>query len=152
MFKKLCKIIGSFFLVLILLFIVVGIWFSVSSSNHVEKATPYINRVIPIISSWNYNDLQPNLTDEAQEFFETEQGKKIFEYFSKLGEFKSFEAPIFSKSMSGITIDNGSYDMVSFTVITHFNKGDALITLTLAQNNNEYKIHNININSDVFLD
>jgi hypothetical protein len=152
MFKKLCKIIGSFFLVLILLFIVVGIWFSVSSSNHVEKATPYINRVIPIITSWNYNDLEPNLTDEAQEFFETEQGKKIFKYFSKLGEFTNFEAPTFSKSMSGVTIDNGAYDMVSFTVITHFNKGDALITLTLAQNDNEYKIHNIKINSDVFLD
>lgn len=152
MFKKLLKILGSFFLVLITLFVFFGIWFSISSSAHVEQATPYINKVIPTLTSWDYNNLEPELTEEAKVYFETEQGKKVFKYFAKLGDLSRFAPPEFAKSMSGVTIDSGSYDMVSFRVISHFEKGEALITLTLLLNDNGYKIHNININSDVFLD
>ena len=77
MFKKVLKSIGIFLLGLVLLFVVLAIWFSITSSKHTENATPYLNKNIPLISTWDLEQLHPLLTQPALDQFETEQGQKI---------------------------------------------------------------------------
>lgn len=152
MFKKFLKIIGSFFLVLIVLFICVGIWFAVKSAKYTEVAQPYLEKNMPAVVSWDFERLRPLLTPESLKEFETERGQKIYKLFSKLGALKSFEKPQFLGAKAGVTISEGAYDIVNFSMLGHFEAGDALFTITLAEDGDSYLIHHININSDAFLE
>ena len=152
MFKKFLKIIGSFFLVVVVLLICVAIWFSFNASKYEEVAKPYLETNMPIVASWDFEKLKPLLTPESLESFETERGQKIFKMFSKLGGLKSFEEPQFLGAKTGVSVGNGAYDVVNFSMHGHFDAGDALFTITLAKDNESYLIHYININSDAFIE
>lgn len=152
MFKKFLKIIGSFFLVLIIIFICVGIWFAANSSKYTEVAQPYLEKNMPAAVSWDFEQLRPLLTPEALKAFETERGQKVYKMFSKLGALKSFEEPQFLGSKAGATIGDGTFDVVNFTMLGHFEVGDAQVSVTLATSGDSYLIHYININSDAFLE
>ncbi|MFT6189242.1 MAG: hypothetical protein ACJAW8_001655 [Oleispira sp.] len=152
MLKKLLKIIGSFFLVLIALLICIGIWFAANSSKYTEIAKPYLDKNMPAVVSWDFSQFKPLLTPEALKEFENERGQKIYKMFSKLGKLKSFEEPAFLGAKTGVTVSEGTYDTVNFSMLGHFEAGDALFTVTLANAEDSYLIHYVNINSDVFLD
>lgn len=152
MFKKLLKIIGSFFLVLIIIFIGIGIWFGVSASKHNEIAKPYLQKNMPIFTTWDINKIKPLLTPEALQTFESKKGEKILKFFSKLGKLKSFEEPQFLTAKSGASIGTGSYDIVKFKMLGHFEVEDAIFTITLTTDEDSYLIHYVSINSDAFFD
>jgi hypothetical protein len=152
MFKKFLKIIGSFFLVLIVLFVCVGIWFAINSSKYTEVAQPYLEDNMPAVVSWDFEQLKPLLTPESLKEFETERGQKIYKMFSKLGALKSFGEPQFLGAKAGATVSEGAYDIVNFSMLGHFESGDANFTITLATAGDSYLIHYININSDVFIE
>ena len=152
MFKKILKSIGIFLLGLILLFVILAIWFSISSSKHTENATPYLNKNIPLISTWDFEQLRPLLTQPALEQFETEQGQKIFKFFSKLGKAKSFEQPEYLSSKSSITTTDGATEIVIFNMGGYFENGYATFTITLESDEYEYKIQHLKINSNVFIE
>ena len=152
MFKKFLKIIGSFFLVLVVLLICVAIWFSFNASKYEEIAKPYLEKNMPLVTSWEFENLKPLLTPGALKEFETERGQKIYKMFSKLGELKAFEEPKFISAKTGVATTEGAHDIANFTMLGHFEAGDAVFTITLATNNDSYLIHYININSDVFIE
>ena len=72
--------------------------------------------------------------------------------FSKLGKLKSFEEPQFLGAKTGVSVGEGAYDIVNFTMLGHFDAGDATFTITLAKDNESYLFHYININSDAFIE
>ena len=152
MFKKLLKIIGSFILVLIIIFVCIGIWFSVNSSKYTEIAKPYLDKNMPAVVSWDFAQFKPLLTPEALKEFENERGQKIYKMFSKLGSLKSFEEPRFLGAKTGVTVSEGAYDIVNFSMLGHFDAGDALFTISLATHEDSYLIHFVNVNSDAFLE
>jgi hypothetical protein len=152
MFKKLLKILGSFFLVIIVIFIGVAIWFSFTSSKYTEAAQPFLETNMPSAVSWDFEQLRPLLTPESLKEFETERGQKIYKMFSKLGALKSFEQPQFLSAKTGVSVGVGAYDIVVFSMPGHFEAGDAQISVTLASSEDSYLIHYIQVNSDVFLD
>lgn len=152
MFKKVLIVIGSFFLVLIITFICIGIWFAHSSSKYTEVAKPYLEINIPAAVSWDFEQLRPLLTPEALEAFETDRGQKIYKMFSKLGPLQSLEEPRFLGSKTGATTKNGTFDIINFTILGHFEAGDAQVAVTLATSGDSYLIHYIHINSDAFLE
>ncbi len=152
MFTKILKIIGAFFLVLIVIVLCAAIWVAISASEYTESAKPYLEKNIPAIVSWDFEKLRPLLSEEALKNFETERGQKVYRMFSKLGRLVSLEEPQFVSSKSGVTFEEGSFDIVNFSILGHFEAGDALLTISLAQEDEAYSIYYININSDVFLE
>jgi len=152
MLKKLLKILGSFFLVLFILLVGGFIWFSLTSSEYIEEAKPYLDQNLPDALSWDLERLKPLLTPEAEEAFETDRGKKVYRFFSRLGQLKSFEEPEFLAAKSGVSIGTGSYDITKFSMLGEFENGPAQITVTLASVDSGYKIHYLHLNSDVFLE
>lgn len=152
MFKKFLKILGSFFLVLIILLVGGFVWFNLTSAEYVEEATPYLDENLPDALSWDYERLKPLLTPEAEEAFESERGKKVYRFFSRLGQLKSVEEPEFLAAKSGVSIGSGSYDITKFSMLGEFENGPARITVTLASVDTGYKIHYLHLSSDVFLE
>ncbi len=152
MFKRFLKIIGSFFLVLIVILVCIGIWSAINSSKYTELAKPYIEKNMPAVVSWDFEQLRPLLTPESLKEFKTERGQKVYKYFSKLGSLKSLEEPQFLGAKTGVSVSHGAYDIVNFSILGQFEAGTAHITLTLAKSGDSYLIHYIHINSDAFLE
>ncbi len=107
---------------------------------------------MPTVVSWDFEKLRPLLTPESLKEFETERGQKTYKMFSKLGVLESFEEPQFLGAKSGATVTEGAYDIVKFSMLGHFEAGDAQFAITLATAGDSYLIHYININSDAFLE
>lgn len=147
--KKFFKILGIIFAILIV--VVIGLFITLESSkSDIDKtAKPYIKTNIEKIATWDYTKFDSLLTEEAKKSFQTEKGKKVLKFFSKLGKAISFEEPEFKYIQNNT---NSNQDIIIYTVKGIFEKGDAIITLTLNYQESSYKIKNININSDVFLD
>ena len=139
-YQKFLKVIGSFFLVLIIIFACVFIWFGINSSKYTEEAKPYLDTNIPVALSWDFEQLKPLLTPESLEAFETERGQKVYKMFSKLG------------AKTGVTTSSGAFDIVNFSMPARFEAGDAQVSVTLALVDESYKIHYLHINSDAFLE
>lgn len=152
MLKKVLKSIGIFLLGLILLFAILAVWLSITSSKHIETATPYLNKNVPLIATWDFEQLRPLLTQAALEQFETVQGQKIFKFFSKLGTAKSFDQPEFQNSKSSVTTQEGANEIAIFTMGGNFENGYATFTITLESDDYKYKIQHLKINSDAFIE
>jgi len=153
--KTVLKIIGSFVLVLAIIFVAAGIWFKTSSSKYDEVAKPFVINNINVITSWDFEKLKPLLTPKASKELDTLKGKKLFRMFSKLGTLQSHEEPMFmgAEAGAGVTTgtEDGIYDVVSYSVVGHFSSGDAIILVTLTPANDTYLINYMHINSDAFL-
>ena len=152
MFKKFLKVLGSFFLVLIIIFTCVFVWFGINSSKYTEEAKPYLDSNIPVALNWDFEQLKPLLTADSLEAFETERGQKVYKMFSKLGALQSLEEPQFLNAKTGVTTQSGAFDIVNFSMLAHFESGDAQVSVTLALVDDGYKIHYLHINSDAFLE
>ncbi|WP_319557503.1 hypothetical protein [Thiomicrorhabdus sp.] len=152
MFKKILKIVGSFFLVLIILIIAAAIWYSFKSSEYTSDAKPFLQEHMPSILSWDYQKLKPLLAESALEEFETERGQKTYRFFSKLGPLKSLGEIQFTNASSGVDINQGAYDVVTFTMPGYFESGEAQISITLTKTDSSYRVNYLQINSDVFLE
>lgn len=150
--KNVLKSIGKFLLGLFVIIIILIVWAAITSSKHTEHGTPYLNKHIPLISTWDFEQLRTELTPEALESFETERGQKLFNYFSKLGKAKSFEQPKFVNSTSSVTTENGSQEIAVFTMGGQFENGYATFTVTLEANDYQYKIRHLKITSDAFIE
>ena len=151
MFKKVLKILGSFFLVSFILFAGLGVYTYVTAGNETADATPYLDEAMPVFTTWDYEQFSPYLSEGAKEAFNNENGKKLLRALSRLGEPESFESPQFLGSKVGGTVEHGSFDLVAFSILGHFSNGDAQFTITLNRENEGYSINHININSDVFI-
>jgi hypothetical protein len=143
---------GSIFLLIILGFFSIYIWFSISSEQYLEEASPYLDTNLPIVLNWDFEQLKPLLTTGAAEAFESERGQKVHRMFSKLGKLESIEEPQFVSASSGVSIGAGVYDVVTFSVLAHFETGQAQVSVTLVPDSDSYKIHYLQINSDAFLE
>lgn len=151
MLRKYLKIIGSFFLFVVVPLVCAGVWFGLNASKYEEIAKPYLDKNMPIVTSWDFEQLKPLLTPEALKSFETERGQKTYKMFSKLGRLKSFDEPKYLSAKTGVSVGDDAYDVLNFTMLGHFDTGDALFTITLAKDNESYLINHININSDAFM-
>jgi hypothetical protein len=51
--------------------------FGMKADKYDQTAVPYLNENLPIVAKWHYSDLKPRLSPQAQNEFETENGRSI---------------------------------------------------------------------------
>ncbi len=151
MLKKILKIVGSFLLVLVVLLAGAGLWATVSASKYRNAAKPFLEQNMPAVVSWDFNQLRPLLTPASRAQFETERGQMIYRKLSILGALESFEEPQFLTAQSGVSTTEGVVDVLKFSMLGHFEAGDATVTVNLAKTGDSYLIRYLHIDSDVFL-
>ncbi|MDF0534149.1 hypothetical protein PY479_07660 [Shewanella sp. A32] len=152
MFKKILKWFGVILLGIILLFILVAVYTGYKQSGYKETAVPYIKEVIPAISEWD--------TEKAKQFFvpstfdnvSQDDFEKLFRFFSKLGSLKSMDEPVFNQVQAGATIQEGANTIVTYTVLAHYENGDAQITIRLLDLGGSFEVYYFNVNSTVFIE
>lgn len=146
------RVVGIFVISLVIIGIGVFFWLSKSISTHTEYATPFVEEAVPKITSWNLNKFEHLLTNSTLVLFQSKKGEKTLRFLSKVGALVSFEEPKIVKTSKVSNTENGTRNLVIFQVVAHFVKGEGLLTITLVENNKNYLIESIYLNSDSLLD
>ncbi|QQX78962.1 hypothetical protein JK628_15515 [Shewanella sp. KX20019] len=147
MIKNMFKWLGIIFLGFISLIIIVAVYSGYKQSEYNETAVPYIKKVIPIISEWDIEKAKPLFVSATFENTSDEDFEKLFRWLSKLGTLKNIEDPTFTQVHSGATIQDGTSTIVTYTVIGHYENGDATITIRLLDSEDSFEIYHFKINS-----
>ena len=151
MLKKILKWVGIFLGGLVLLFILIGVYTGYKEAGYRETAVPYIKKVIPEISKWNYKESKKFFEPSTFEKVTDEELSKLFEWFSKLGKLKSIEEPKFNQVYSGTAVRESFGTIVTYTVLGHYENGDANITIRLLDLGDSFEVYHFNVNSKALL-
>lgn len=150
--KKVFKVLGV--LVVSIAVIAGGFftWATFKTQEVTSAATPFIEKNLPLITTWDIDQFDHLFTEVGLESLKSEQGQKIIRYLAKIGEMKSFETPVFIKSSSKLSTKTGKQEVAIFTVEAVFENGPGIITLSLVHQNSQYLFHGVHLNSNYYLD
>lgn len=152
MLKKIFKWIGFFLLGLILLFVLFAAYTGYKEAEYKDTAVPYINEVIPQISEWNPEKAKSFFVPATFEDVSQEDFEKLFRWFSKLGSLKSMDEPVFTQVYSGATVREGASTIVTYTVLGHYENGEAQITIHLLDLGDSFEVYHFSVNSSALIE
>lgn len=148
MANTLRKTAGYLILALIIVAVGTSVWFGINASRNTDIARPYFEARLPVILGWDFDALEPLLTPSLQASLGSSDGQRVFQQLSRLGDYQSFEQLQFIGGDSQVPLENGVYDLLQFSLLGHFRGGDALVRITLAQADDRFLVHGLNIRSN----
>jgi hypothetical protein len=145
--KKFFIILGSMFLVIILLG-VIGIMFVAVRGNALDKESKaYADTAIPAIgTTWSQKELLDRASPELKQAVTTDQLDHLFRWVSGLGQLQKCE-PAQGQALMSATTQTGRMISAQYTAKATFQKGEALIKLGLIKHGNEWEILNFHVDS-----
>jgi hypothetical protein len=127
-----------------------ALWFGIKADRFDETAIPYLESAMPMVTSWQYQQLKPLLSPGARLDFENEKLRAAYQSFSQLGQFQSMEKPRYSASQEGSSKELGDVDVVEYQVTLQFDSGPAVIKIKLVANGESYFVHHFSFQSEIF--
>lgn len=124
--------------------------FNMIADNFDETAIPYLNKAIPKLASWQYDELEPLLSPQAREIFKTDEGRAGYQRLTKLGRLSKIEKPQYQSDTADHTEALGDIRLISYTIPADFDTGPAIIKIKLASTDEAYYIHQFGIHSEIF--
>jgi hypothetical protein len=128
-----------------------AVWFGIKADRFDETAIPYLEAAMPMVASWQYQQLQPLLSPGARLDFENEKVRSAYEAFSQLGQFQSMDKPRYSASQKASSKELGDVEVVEYQVALQFDSGPALIRIKLLADGESYFVHHFSIQSEIFI-
>lgn len=139
--KKVLVILGLVLLAAIIIISSNKIYTYYKSSQYQDTAVPYIKMVVPEISKWDPETIKGYMPPESLKNTPEEKIIKIVNYLSRLGVLKSMEEPIFSHVVPGETT------IVTYKIDAEYEKGAAVITISLLSRGDLFQVYKFDINS-----
>ncbi len=139
---------GALFLLIVILIILVSL-FSPSYSEVDQDAKNLIDIIVPKISENNFEQLESYLDPSLFTADSRDTVLKVFKTYSKLGIYESHDPPERQncKSHAG----TNSYTRCNYTVNAKYSSFPATILIGIKKQNNESKIIQIKVNSELYL-
>ncbi|HKL22436.1 MAG TPA: hypothetical protein VJ904_11565 [Tichowtungia sp.] len=154
MIKRILLIGGG--LVLLVLFAVAAAnyYSSYQASQYNDVVVPYLEKVIPKISTWDVDVIRAHMAAEALENISPERLSAVTNEFSKLGALKSFSTPKFdqiSKERKGnalVGIKN-TQTILTYHSQAVYENGEAKLTFKLIAEDEQPQLYYFNVQSAV---
>jgi hypothetical protein len=127
-----------------------SLWFGIKADRYDETAIPYLDSAMPMLTSWQYQQLKPLLSPGARLDFENEKVRSAYQAFSQLGQCQSMDRPRYSTSYQGSSKELGDVDVVEYQAVLQFDTGPALIKIKLVTDGESYFVHHFGIQSEIF--
>ena len=141
-----------FFALLLAGLVLYSFWYGMKADRYEETAIPYLEAVMPKLTSWQYDQLRPLLSPAARLDFENENVRAAYQSFSRLGQFQSMEKPRYTASRTDSSVEFGDIEVVDYQVALQFDSGPALIKITLVADGKSYHIQHFGFHSEIFAD
>ena len=128
------------------------LWYGIKADRYDETAIPYLESALPMLASWEYQQLRPLLSPGARLDFENPKVQAAYQNFSSLGQLKSMEKPQFVANRFDSSDELGDIEIVDYKVPLLFDSGPAMIKVKLIADGKSYFIHHFGIHSEQFTD
>jgi hypothetical protein len=131
---------------------VIGLWGFVrfQKAKHDKTAIPFIESYLIQLAHWEPERVQQYWAPEVAAALNSEQTKRLFAMYSKLGELQSFEPVAFRQVGANTKVPYR--EVVTYQVSAKFAAGPANITLQLVRpRSGEIRVWYLHINSLAFL-
>lgn len=129
-----------------------SLWYGIKADRYDETAIPYLESALPLLASWEYEQLKPLLSSRARLDFENQGVQAAYRNFSRLGQLKSMEKPRFVANRFDSSEELGDIEIVDYQVPVQFDSGPAVIKIKLIADGNSYHIHYFGIHSEAYAD
>jgi len=139
-----------FFGLLLAGLVLYSFWYGIKADRYEETAIPYLESVMPKLTSWQYDQLRPLLSPVARADFENKKLQAAYQSFSRLGRFQSMEKPRFTASRAESSEKSGDIELIDYQVALQFDTGPALIKITLVADGKAYHIQHFGFHSEIF--
>ena len=117
------------------------------SAQYDGTAVPYIQKVLPEISTWNPEVVKQYLAAEVLQTVSEENLKNILAELSKIGELRSIEKFKFKKKSTGGEGDTQQQPVITYIVAAQYSTGEATVTISLLDKGGAYKVQHFNFES-----
>lgn len=140
------------FIIYVIFVFVVGfssyfIYGSMQAAKHDGTAIPYIQEVLPKLSTWNLETVKQYMVPEVLQTVSDEKLGHLLKSLSKIGELKSIGDVTFKDKT---TDDKGRLVkglVVTYDIEAQYSTGAAIVTLGLLDNGGTYQIYYFNFQS-----
>lgn len=149
--KKFFKFIGIGIFSIFLFIVGISIYSAINTSDYRENLEPFINKAIPIISSWELEKIKPILSDEGYAANKPEQWKLFFKKASTLGKLQSIGEIQLNYLTTKTPFGGSSITYSVFLIPVTYDTGNAHIQLWLQSSEGEAKVNKIKLLSDLLL-
>lgn len=129
-----------------------SIYYKKHQGNEYDKlAIPYIQRVVPILSTWDPSATEALMAPEIAETIPKDKYIRAMDFFSQLGALEKMEKPEFEKAHIDEETDIGKQTLLEYNVDTLYENGQAAIHLMLLERNGSLEIYRFNFSSETLL-
>ena len=130
--------------------VIYAFWFGIKADRYDETAIPYLESALPMLTSWQYEQLKPLLSPTAQKDFENENMRAAYRSFSRLGLFQSMEKPSYIASQADNIPPLGDIELIDYQVALQFDTGPAVIKIKLVADSKSYHVQHFSFQSEIF--
>lgn len=121
------------------------------TSPYDSQAIPYVQKVVPIISSWDVEQIRPLMTPASLAEISEARFRETVKVFAKVGELKKLESPRFSQLNSEAGVDNANQTIVEYKVDAEYVNGEAEMTINLLHKDGIFSVYHFTLGSKVLM-
>ncbi len=119
---------------------------AVQSAEYDGTAIPYIQKVLPEISTWDPEIVKQYLAPDVLKTVSAEDLKNILAELSKIGELQSIGEMDFKKKS---TSEVGQQLVITYIGDAQYSSGETTVTISLLEKGDSYEVQHFNFESAV---
>jgi hypothetical protein len=127
-----------------------SLWYGIKADRYEQTAIPYIDSVMPALTSWQPEQLIPVLSPQAKAEFANEKLRAAYRLLGRLGQFQAMEKPRFIASIADSSEQLGDVELVDYEVEVRFDSGPALLKIRLVADGHSYHVRRFGFHSEIF--
>ena len=139
-----------FFTLLVGGLVLYSLWYGIKADRYEETAIPYIDSVMPAVTSWQAEQLIPVLSPDARVEFENDKVRAAYQSFSRLGQFQAMEKPRFVASRADSSEQLGDIELIDYEAQVQFDSGPAILKIKLVADGHSYYVRHFGFHSKIF--
>jgi len=127
-----------------------SLWYGIKADRYEATAIPYIDSVMPAVTSWQPERLIPVLSPNAKLEFENEKLRAAYRALSRLGQFQTMQKPRFVASRADSSEQLGDVELIDYEVELQFDSGPAILKIKLVADGHSYHVRQFGFHSQIF--
>lgn len=121
------------------------------TSPYDAQATPYLESILPTISTWETAQIRPLMAPDALSKVSDEQFQQTMDIFARLGRLKDHDRPRFRTLHAEAGVDGATRTIIEYLVKAEYESGPAEIVISLVHTDGTFMVYHFNLGSKALL-
>ena len=123
------------------------IYGNMQSAKYDGRAVPYIEMVLPELSSWDAARVKLVLAPEILRTIPAGELEGLLHSLARLGELKSIGEKSFKNKATGANVKYVNFPVITYAIAAEYATGPATVTLSFLDRDGEYQLYSFNFQS-----